>query len=104
MEAAIAKYGKPEQILTDRGSQFYPARGGQSAFTEFCSGKGIEHIVASVRRPSIGKIEAFHEAYFCESWMFPTHESFVNYRNYERPHQGIGYLYPADLYFRDRCG
>jgi transposase InsO family protein len=105
LEAAIAKYGKPEQILTDRGSQFYPARGGQSAFTEFCSGKGIEHIVASVRRPStIGKIEAFHKAYVCESWMFSTHESFVNYWNYERPHQGIGYLYPADLYFRDRCG
>jgi hypothetical protein len=25
----------------------------------------------------------------------------VNYWNYERPHQGIGYLYPADVYFRD---
>jgi len=68
-------------------------------FTEFCSGNGIEHIVASVRRPStIGKIEAFHKANVCESWMFPTHESFVSYWNYERPHRGIGYLYPADVY------
>ena len=63
---------------------------------------GIEHIVASVRRPStIGKIEAFHKAYAYEAWMYPSHQSFVTYWNYERPHQGIGYLYPADVYFRD---
>jgi len=33
-----------------------------SEFTEFCSGSGIEHTMASVRRPStIGKIEVFHK-------------------------------------------
>ena len=105
LEESVRQYGKPDQILTDRGTQFYPARGGVSEFTKFCTGNGIEHIVTSVRRPStIGKIEAFHKAYVCESWMFPTHASFVSYWNYERPHQGIGYLYPADIYFRDRCG
>ena len=104
LEASIAKYGKPDQILTDRGTQFHPARGGSSEFTEFCSGNNIQHIIASVRRPStIGKIEAFHKAYRLEAWMFQNHNSFVNYWNYERPHQGIGYLYPADIYFRDRC-
>jgi len=102
LETSITKYGKPDQILTDRGTQFYPARGGASEFTEFCSGKSIEHIVASVRRPStIGKIEAFHKAYKYEAWMFPHHQQFVNYWNYERPHQGINYLYPADIYFKD---
>jgi transposase InsO family protein len=102
LEESVKEYGKPEQILTDRGSQFYPARGGVSEFTEFCSGNGIEHIVASVRRPStIGKIEAFHKAYVYEAWMYPSHQSFVTYWNYQRPHQGIGYLYPADVYFRD---
>ncbi len=94
--------GKPKQILPDRGTQFYPARGGRSEFTKFCSGNSIEHIVTSVRRPStIGKIESFHKAYVCESWMFPTHENFVSYWNYERPPQGISYLYPADTYFRE---
>lgn len=105
LEEAMRQYGKPEQILTDRGTQFYPARGGVSEFTEFCSGNGIRHIVTSVRRPStIGKIEAFHKAYVCEAWMFPTHQEFIHYWNYERPHQGIRYLYPADVYYRDRCG
>ncbi len=102
LEESMKEYGKPDQILTDRGTQFYPARGGRSEFTEFCSGNGIEHIVTSVRRPStIGKIEAFHKAYTCEAWIYGTHKEFVNYWNYERPHQGIGYLYPADVYFRD---
>jgi transposase InsO family protein len=102
LEESVKEYGKPKQVLTDRGSQFYPARGGISEFTEFCSGNGIEHIVASVRRPStIGKIEAFHKAYVYEAWMYPSHQSFVTYWNYEMPHQGIGYLYPADVYFRD---
>ena len=103
LEESVKRYGKPRQILTDRGTQFYPARGeGPSAFTEFCSGNSIEHIVASVRRPStIGKIEAFHKAYVYEAWIYPTHQQFVNYWNYERPHQGISYLYPAHVYFRD---
>ncbi|MCJ7505909.1 hypothetical protein MUP05_05505, partial [Candidatus Bathyarchaeota archaeon] len=59
-------------------------------------------IMASIRRPStIGKIEAFHKAYVQEAWMFNSHQGFVHYWNYERPHQGIRYLYPADIYFRD---
>jgi len=102
LEESVRRYGKPDQILTDRGPQFYPARGGVSEFTEFCAGNGIEHIVASVRRPStIGKVEAFHKGYVYEAWIYPTHQAFVTYWNYERPHQGIGYLYPADVYFRD---
>jgi transposase InsO family protein len=102
LEECVKSYGKPKQILTDRGTQFYPARGGESEFTEFCTGNGIQHIVTSVRRPStIGKIEAFHKAYTIEAPIYPTHQAFVNYWNYERPHQGLGYLYPADVYFKD---
>jgi transposase InsO family protein len=102
LEDCIHQYGKPDQILTDQGTQYHPARGDLSAFTEFCSGNGIEHIMASIRRPStIGKIEAFHKAYDAEAWMFKTHQEFIHYWNYQRPHQGIGYLYPADMYFRD---
>ncbi len=102
LEESVKRYGKPSQILTDRGTQFYPARGGRSMFTEFCSGNNIEHIVTSIRRPStIGKIEAFHKSYTIEFHTYPDHHAFINYWNYERPHQGIGYLYPADVYFRD---
>jgi transposase InsO family protein len=102
LQDCIGQYGKPDQVLTDQGTQFHPARGDLSAFTEFCTGNGIQHIKASIRRPStIGKIEAFHKAYDSEAWIFNSHQEFIKYWNYERPHQGIGYLYPADIYFRD---
>jgi len=110
LEDCLDKYGKPRQILTDRGTQFYPskkkAKGETlSRFTRQCRGLGIEHIVASKRRPTtIGKVEAYHKAYVFEAWMFDALSKFalskfVHYWNYERPHQGINYMYPAELYF-----
>lgn len=38
--AAIRKYGKPENILTDNGTQFTPARGEVGPFTRWCEERG----------------------------------------------------------------
>ena len=55
---------------------FKPARGGTSEFDRRCIELGIEHITASVRRPTtIGKIEAFHKAYEAEFHLFKLHWS-----------------------------
>ena len=76
LEECIDRYGKPREVLTDRGTQFYPARkksGGEtlSRFTRHCQEPGIKHIVASKRRPTtIGKVEAYHKAYVYEAWMY----------------------------------
>ena len=43
LDKAIKKYGIPEQILTDRGTQFTAARGETSAFDRYCRELGIEH-------------------------------------------------------------
>jgi transposase InsO family protein len=103
LEESVRTYGTPKQLLTDRGGQFYIPVGRISDFTKRCVDLGIEHIVASVRRPStIGKIEAFHHAYEREAYMFNKHDAFIDYWNYHRPHQGIDYLYPAQLYFQER--
>jgi transposase InsO family protein len=103
LEQSVRRYGIPRQVITDRGGQFYIPIGRISDFTKRCIDLGIEHIVASIRRPStIGKIEAFHHAYEREASMFRKHNAFINYWNYNRPHQGIGYLYPAQLYFQER--
>ena len=99
LDRAVKKYGVPEQVLTDQGIQFTPARGEISAFDRHCTELGIEHIKASVRRPTTcGKIEAFHKAYQTESHLFKEHWSFVRYYNYTRPHEAIGYLTPAQIY------
>ena len=99
----LSAIGVPEQILTDQGTQFKPARGEISAFDVHCSELGIEHITASVRRPTTcGKIEAFHKAYELESHLFKEHWSFIRYYNYTRPHEGIGYLTPAEIYLKQK--
>jgi len=101
LERAVKKYGTPKQILTDHGTQFKPARGDTSMFDLHCRELGIEHITASVRRPTTcGKIEAFHKAYQTEAHLFKEHWSFIRYYNFTRPHEGINYLKPAEIYLK----
>jgi putative transposase len=103
LDKAVKRHGVPKQILTDRGTQFKPARGGTSEFTIHCQDLGIEHITASVRRPTtIGKIEAFHKAYETESHLFKMHWSFIRYYNYTRPHEALNYLTPATIYLNQK--
>ena len=64
LKKSVKRFGVPVQALTDRGTQFTPARGDTSTFSRYCTSLGIEHITASKRRPTtIGKIEAFRKAY-----------------------------------------
>jgi transposase InsO family protein len=103
LEKAVKRYGVPGQVLTDQGTQFKPARGGTSEFARHCQDLGIEHITASKRRPTtIGKIEAFHKAYEVEAHLFKEHWSFIRYYNYTRPHEGLNYLTPAEIYLKDK--
>jgi transposase InsO family protein len=103
LDKAVKRFGASKQILTDQGIQFTPARGEISAFDIHCSDLGIEHITASVRRPTTcGKIEAFHKAYEYESHLFKEQWSFIRYYNYVRPHEGINYLTPAEIYLKDK--
>jgi transposase InsO family protein len=103
LNRAVKKYVAPEQIQTDQGTQFTPARGEISAFDRHCSELGIDHIMASVRRPTTcGKIEDFHKAYQTESHLFKGHWSFIRYYNYKRPHEEINYLTPSEIYLKDK--
>jgi transposase InsO family protein len=103
LDKSVKRYGVPGQILTDQGTQFKPARGETSEFDVHCRELGIEHITASVRRPTtIGKIEAFHKAYEAEAHLFNQHWSFIRYYNYTRPHEGLNYLTPAEVYLKQK--
>jgi transposase InsO family protein len=99
LDRAFKRFGVPVQVLTDQGTQFKPAIGDLSAFDIHCYELGIEYICASVRRPTAcGKIEAFHKAYEVVSHLFREHWSFIRYYNYTRPHEGLKYLIPAEIY------
>lgn len=102
------KYGFPEQVLTDQGSEFYCApkvgkEQGISMFAQTLNALGIQHIVASKRRPTtVGKLEAFHKGVQLEAPSIGlNYQQYLKYWNYKRPHQEINYQYPATLYFKD---
>jgi len=106
---AVDKYGLPNQLLTDRGSQFASWKG-ISAFQEMLGNLGVEHILAQSQSPqTIGKIESFHrniQQELLRRKEFATIKeaqkqiaAYVEHYNYERVHMGIDYLVPADRFF-----
>jgi len=104
---AFNKHGVPEQILTDSGSQFRNNAGeGLTAFEQFCMDNGVEVIHSTKNRPTTcGKIENFHGCYDTEIWVTKgDHVKFVRYWNHKRPCGAIGYLYPVEVFYRDRKG
>jgi len=53
----IQKYGKPAEVLSDQGPQYYSWRG-RSAFQKLLAKEGIRHVVARSHHPqTLGKVE-----------------------------------------------
>ena len=56
LKQAITKYGRPREVLTDRGSQFYANEGerrekGISQFETYLAEQGIKHLLCRVNHP-----------------------------------------------------
>jgi transposase InsO family protein len=109
-EAAIANYGAPEEVLTDQGPQYHTWRG-TSEFARLCAKRGIRQVVARARHPqTLGKIERFWGTLWrecVEKAVFQDLEDarrrvglFIDYYNFQRTHQGLEGLVPADRYFQ----
>jgi transposase InsO family protein len=109
LEAAIANFGAPKEVLTDNGSQYHTWRG-TSAFRRLLDRRGIRQIVAAPRHPqTLGKAERFWGTLwreFLERAIFQGLEDarrriglFIDYYNFQRPHQGIEGAVPADRFF-----
>jgi len=109
LRSGITSYGAPEEILTDNGSQYITWRG-KSAFTKELEKRGIRQVVARPRRPqTLGKIERFWGTMWrecIETAVFLDLGDaqrrighFIDYYNFQRTHQGIDGLVPADRFF-----
>ena len=109
LRAALAGHGTPEEVLTDNGSQYVTWRG-KSAFTRELEKRGIHQVVASPRRPqTLGKIERFWGSLWRECLEAAVFLDlgdarrriglFIDHYNFQRPHQGIEGLVPADRFF-----
>ena len=109
LRAGLTNYGTPEEILTDNGSQYVTWRG-KSAFSREMEKRGIKHVVAAPRRPqTLGKVERFWGTLWREcleaSVFLDLGDAqkriglFIDYYNFQRPHQSLESLVPADRFF-----
>lgn len=107
--AAVASVGAPQEVLTDNGPQYVTWRG-TSRFSAELQRRGIKHIVATPRRPqTLGKAERFWGTLWREcldaAVFIDLAEAqrrvghFIDYYNFQRPHQGVEGLTPADRFF-----
>ncbi len=108
-EGAIANYGAPEEVLTDQGPQYHTWRG-TSEFARLCARRGIRQVVARARHPqTLGKIERFWGTLWRECVERAVFQGlddarkriglFIDHYNFQRTHQGLQGLVPADRYF-----
>jgi len=106
----IAEYGAPKEILTDQGRQ-YTAWRGSTEFEAELKRHGIAHVKSRPHHPqTCGKIERFWKTLWEELLsriVFADFEDcqrrvalFIQHYDFQRPHQGLEGLTPADRYFR----
>ena len=109
LRAAITNFGPPEEVLTDNGPQYVTWRG-KSAFTKELEARGVRQVVASPRRPqTLGKVERLWGTLWRECLQAAVFADltearqriglFIDHYNFQRPHQGVDGLVPADRYF-----
>jgi transposase InsO family protein len=105
----IARFGKPEEVLSDQGPQYHSWRG-KSAFDKLLDREGIRHVVARTHHPqTVGKCERLWKTIREELWERAKPQDLAEARerlghyfahyNHFRPHQGIDGLVPADRFF-----
>jgi hypothetical protein len=110
LERGIASYGVPREVLTDQGRQYTTWRG-TTVFEEELRRQGIAHVKSRPQHPqTLGKVERFWKTLweeFLSRTVFADFADcqrrlglFIQHYNFQRPHQGIEGMVPADRYFR----
>jgi len=112
LAASLARWGIPDEILTDNGKVFTGRVGPQPVevlFDRICRENGISHRHTGVRSPTTtGKIERFHQSLrreFLADRTFPSIEAaqaaldaWVADYNTVRPHQALEMATPAERF------
>ncbi len=100
LEEAIQHYGEPDEILTDRGTQFYASEGerklkGVSQFEQYLADRGIKHILCRVNHPQTnGKLERFYgvlEDKMIRRAQIATIPEYVRWHNEIKPHMSLNW-------------
>ena len=96
LEESIERFGKPEQLITDHGTQFtsMPRENcpdpKPNEFQRFLKDNEIQHIKARVKHPQTnGKVERLIQTLWQLKEHFESWEDVATYYNYKRPHASL---------------
>jgi putative transposase len=95
LQQAIIKHGRPREVLTDRGSQFYANEGerrekGISQFEAYLAEQGIKHLLCRVNHPQTnGKLERIYGVYEQKRHQFKSIDEYVHWHNEIKPHLSL---------------
>jgi transposase InsO family protein len=110
---ALARFGVPEEIITDNGKQFtdrfgrHGARNGEVLFDKICRKNGITHRLTAPASPNQnGKVERFHGTFrpdflaaagpfTCVAEAQAAVDAWVAEYNCDRPHQALDEKVPV---------
>lgn len=107
-EEAVARHGRPERVMDDKGAAFWSWRG-IARFTELLTEMGIDQVIAEKKEWN-GKIEVFnanlHKELFDVQRFYDVAEmrrrlaAHLHWYNHARTHHALGgLLVPADRYY-----
>lgn len=89
-DSAVEKWGKPREILTDRGTQFCVDEIERYRFREQVKAMGVKHILARVKHPQTnGKLERLNHTMFQLIKLKGSLDAAVKFYNEERPHMSL---------------
>ena len=95
LKQAIEKHGRPRELLTDRGSQFYANESerrekGISQFEAYLAEQGIKHLICRVNHPQTnGKLERIYGVYEQKQHQFRSIDEYVHWHNEIKPHLSL---------------
>lgn len=107
-EEAVARHGRPERVMDDKGAAFWSWRG-ISRFTALLTEMGIDQLIADKKEWN-GKVEVFnanlHKELFDVQRFYDVAEmrrrlaAHIHWYNHARTHHSLGgLLVPADRYY-----
>lgn len=107
---AVARYGRPQELLTDNGRQYKSWRG-ETDFQRELKREGIHHITSRPHHPqTLGKIEGFwghmKREFLAHAVMGGLEDMrerlghWIAFYNFQRPHAGIGGATPSERFFQ----
>ena len=109
LEEAINKYGKPEIVNTDQGSQYTSEiyinflKENEIQISMDGKGRALDNIFIERFWRSLKYENLYLYAYENGLELYKGINKYFNFYNYERRHQSLDYVTPAELFFLSNC-